>query len=95
MKTVIKGFEEYIYTPPLGDKDFEDQTLYKFENDWGASIIYHQGSYGYEQGLVELGIVRWFGNKHMLAYDTYLTDDVLGDLTQEQAKSILEKIKEL
>jgi len=86
MKTVIKGFEEYIYTSPLGDKDFEDQTLYKFENDWGASIIYHQGSYGYEQGLVELGIVRWFGNKHMLSYDTPLTDGVLGNLTQEQTK---------
>lgn len=95
MKTVIKGFEKYIYTPQLGYENFEDQTLYKFKNDWGASIIYHQGSYGYEQGLVELGIVRWFGDKYMLSYDTYLTDDVLGDLTQEQAKLILQKIKEL
>jgi len=95
MKTVIKGFEKYIYTPPLVDEGFEDQTLYKFDNGFGASIIFHQGSYGYEQGLVELGIVRWFGNKHMLAYDTYLTNDVLGDLTQEQAQLILEKIKEL
>lgn len=94
MKTVIKGFEKYIQEQ-TDDKYFEDQTLYKFENDWGASIIYHKGSYGYEQGLVELGVVRWFGNKHMLAYDTYPTNDVLGDLTQEQAKLILEKIKEL
>lgn len=95
MKTVIKGFEQYIYTPPLVDEGFEDQTLYKFDNGFGASIIYHQGSYGYEQGLVELGVIRWFGSKYMLTYDTHLTDDVLGDLTQEQAKSILEKIKEL
>lgn len=94
MKTVIKGFEKYIQKP-VDDEYYKDQTLYKFENDWGASIIYHQGSYGYEQGLVELGIVRWFGHKYMLSYDTDLTNDVLGDLTQEQAKLILEKIKEL
>lgn len=94
MKTVIKGFEKYIQEQ-TDDKYYEDQTLYKFENDWGASIIYHQGSYGYEQGLVELGILSWFGDRYMLTYDTYLTNDVLGNLTQEQAKSILEKIKEL
>lgn len=94
MKTVIRGFEKYIQEQ-TDDKYFEDQTLYKFENDWGASIIYHNGSYGYEQGLVELGVVRWFGNKHMLAYDTYLTNDVLGGLNEAQAKLTLQRIKEL
>lgn len=94
MKTVIKGFEEYIQEQ-TDNKYFEDQTLYKFDNGFGASIIFHPGSYGYEQGLVELGVVSWFGDKHILTYDTCLTNDVLGDLTQEQAKLILEKIKEL
>jgi len=94
MKTVINGFEKYIQEQ-TDDKYFKDQTLYQFKNDLGASIIYHQGSYGYEQGLVELGIISWFGDKYMLTYDTPLTDNILGNLTQEQAKLILEKIKEL
>lgn len=97
MITVIEGFEEYIDNWTTTDGIWDDQRMYKFENDWGASIIYHQGSYGYGQGLVELAVVRWNkdGTDWCLSYDTEITDDVIGYLTQEQAKEILEKIKNL
>lgn len=97
MITVIEGFEEYIDNWTTTDGIWDDQRMYKFENDWGASIIYHQGSCGYGQGLVELAVVRWNkdGTDWCLSYDTEITDDVIGYLTQEQAKEILEKIKNL
>lgn len=97
MKTVIKGFEEYIDNLATTDSIWDDQCMYKFENDWGASVIYHQGSYGYEQGLVELAVVRWNkdGTGWCLSYDTEITDDVIGYLSQHEAAEILQKIKQL
>lgn len=94
MKTIIKGFEKYI-KKPVDDEYYEDQTLYKFDNGFGASIVFHQGAYGYEQGLVELAVIQWLDDTFILSYDTYLTDDVLGNLNEEQAKLTLQKIKEL
>ena len=94
MKTVIKGFEKYIQKPVDGGH-WEDQTLYKFDNGFGASIVFHQGTYGYEQDLVELAVIQWLDGTFILSYDTYLTDDVLGSLNEEQVETILQKIKEL
>ena len=97
MKTVIKGFEEYIDNWTKADGIWDDKRMYKFENDWGASIIYHQGSYGYEQGLVELAVISWNkdGTEWCLSYDTEITNDIIGYLSQHEAAEILRKIKEL
>jgi hypothetical protein len=94
MKTVIEGFEKYIQKP-VDDEYWEDQTLYKFDNGFGASIVFHPGTYGYEQDLVELAVIQWLDDTFILSYDTYLTDDVLGGLNKAQAKLTLQKIKEL
>lgn len=94
MKTLIKGFEKYIQKQ-TNDKYFGEQTLYKFDNGFGASIIFRPRSYGYEQGLVELAVIQWLDGTFTLSYDTYLTNDVLGNLNEEQAKLTLQRIKEL
>lgn len=94
-KTIIKGFEQYIQKQK-DEQFFNDQTLYRFDNNWGASIIFHQGSYGFERGLVELAVISWYDNdKYLISYDTEITHDVLGDLNEQQAKDILQKIKEI
>lgn len=94
MITLIKGFEQYVHEKDHGQ--WEDQTLYKFNNGYGASIIFHEGSYGFEEGKMELAVLEWTSEKNWsLTYDTSITDDVMGYLTLEEASDILKKIQEL
>lgn len=72
--------------------EMDGQTLYKFPNGFGASVIFHNGSYGYEQGLCEIGVIDWLGDKWMLTYSTSVTDDVIGFLDSEQRDRTLEDI---
>ena len=75
-----------------------EQLIVRFENEYGASIVSHSGSYGYEEGQVELAVLKWYGPGNYdfhLCYDTYITDDVIGHLTTDEANAIVEQIKEL
>lgn len=74
------------------------QKLYRFPNARGASVIRHQFSYGSEQGLWELAVIRYDGPgdwEWELDYTTPLTDDVIGRLTWEQIEELLDKIAEM
>lgn len=68
------------------------QYHFKADNGYGASIVKHDFSYGNLQDLWELAVIGKDGN---LCYDTPITDDVLGYLTEEQVNSTLVKIAEL
>ena len=91
-----EGFEDYL----LSKKPNFDgiQYLFRFENHYGASIIKHRGSYGYNQDLWELAVI-YFGrdsdDDFMLDYDTEITDDVVGYLKDERVRELLKRIKEL
>lgn len=65
---------------------------FKFKNGYGASVIKHYGSYGYEEDLFELAVLD--SNDH-LCYDTPLTDNVIGYLTNDEVLELLEQIKNL
>lgn len=68
---------------------------FKFENGYGASVIKHYGSYGYEKDLFELAVLIYDGDKFDLCYNTPITDDVIGYLTNDEVLELLEKIKNL
>jgi hypothetical protein len=54
-------------------------------------------SYGGEEGLFELAVLE-FPNEteeYHLTYDTEITDDVLGYLTEEDVQELLTKIEQL
>lgn len=68
------------------------QYKFKAENGYGASIVRHSFSYGNENGLWELAVIDKDGR---ISYDTPITDDVLGRLTEEEVNSTLVKISEL
>jgi len=72
------------------------QYLLFFSNDYGVSIVRHDGSYGNEQGLYELGVL-WTNDDGFchLTYDTPITDDVIGYLTIEKALDIADRVSKL
>ena len=90
----IKAFSEYevkgISRLPEGQ-----QRLYKFENGYGASVVYHYRTYGYEDELLELAVIKWNEDDWHLNYETKITDDVEGWLTVRKVQNLLKKIKEL
>lgn len=72
------------------------QKLYRFTgNDWGASVVRHSWSYGGKQGFWELAVIKWTEDECDLRYDTPITDDVLGCLSDEEVTETLMKIKSL
>ncbi|WP_273710464.1 hypothetical protein [Leuconostoc mesenteroides] len=95
-KTIIKGFERFVVQNP-NDVDLPDQTMYRFDNNRGASIVFHYGSYGYEQGLLELAVATWSkdGKEWFIDYSTDITRDVVGYLNEQQASELLQRISEM
>lgn len=72
------------------------QYLFRFENDYGASVIKHSGSYGHEADLWELAVVKFNDDGDWdLCYSTQITDDVIGHLTDDEVVDLLRRIREL
>lgn len=74
------------------------QKLYKFENGYGASVVRFPYSYGGDKGLWELAVIKYKGDsldKFTLTYDTPITDDVIGHLTENGVDEILTQIEGL
>ena len=59
-----------------------------YPNGYGASIVKHYGSYGHDDDLWEVGVLR----DDTLCYDTDITDDVLGYLTEAEVIGICRDI---
>lgn len=69
---------------------------FKFDNDYGASVISGLYSSGGAKGLFELAVLFWHTDgSFSLVYDTPITDDVLGYLTADKVKEKLEEISKL
>jgi hypothetical protein len=63
-----------------------------FDNGYGASIVKHNYSYGGANGLWELAVI---GKDGRLCYDTPITSDVLGYLTEDEVNQVLKDIAAL
>lgn len=69
---------------------FNEQILYKFPNNYGASVVSGPFTYGLELAVI------YFSNKNWdIDYDTPITNDVLGHLNKESLKQALEDIYNL
>ncbi|WP_413488398.1 hypothetical protein [Carnobacterium divergens] len=70
--------------------DISDQygmrNIYTFPNGYGASVVDGMGSYGLELAVL---------SEDAITYETPITDDVLGHLTQETLTDALNQIYNL
>ena len=66
---------------------------FKFSNGYGASVVRYNFSYGHEKGLWEVVVLKRNNQGELgLCYDSPITDDVLGNLTEEEVFETLHKI---
>lgn len=89
-------FKEYVF---MKDTKFiyeGVQYVFRFPNSYGASVVKHKYSYGADRDLWELAVI-FFVNDHEweLTYDTEITSDVEGYLSDEDVLELLQRIKEL
>lgn len=78
------------------EKFYGIQKIYKFDNGYGASVVKNDLSYGGDEGLFELAVIKFNKkNKIKICYDTHITNDVIGWLTLENVDELLEEIKKL
>jgi hypothetical protein len=68
------------------------QWKFEFPNGYGASVI--DDGYGAEQGRYELAVLIG-GANGSLTYETDITDDVLGWLTEDEVAEALDRIAAL
>ena len=65
--------------------------VYKFDNEYGASVVCNSGSYGVQDGLFEVAILKG----EDICYDTNITNDVIGWCDFDKVAEILERVKNL
>jgi len=67
------------------------QLLYEFKNGYGASVIKSPFSFGSSKGLWELAVLH----NDAICYDTPITSDVVGHLSDDEVDELLDKIEAL
>jgi hypothetical protein len=77
---------------PIGDGV---QAIQCFPNGYGVSVVRFPGSYGYEQDLYEVAVVKGNEDDYELCYDTLVTDDVMGHRDEQDIENIMEEVQAL
>jgi len=91
MITILKKYRHSVHTDSLGTR-----VVFKFQNEYGASVIKGQYTYGGPVGLYEVAVLRWNDEfNYEIDYSTPITDDVIGYLTTEEVVELLYKIQTL
>ena len=87
----MKTFKDIIFkTNPMG-ADFGIVSRTQFDNGYEVSVVKSEHSYGGKDGLYELAIFK----DDEICYDTPITNDVLGYLTDKDVTEVLIKIQQL
>jgi hypothetical protein len=63
-----------------------------FDNGFGVSVVSHSYSYGGRDGLYEIAVLYSDDN---LTYDTPVTNDVIGYLSEEEVSNVMKQVQEL
>jgi hypothetical protein len=66
-----------------------------FPNGYGVSVVQFPGSYGYEEGLYEVAILKGLEEDWEICYDTSITDDIIGYQSVEDINNLISQVKSL
>ena len=86
----MKTFNDLEFKPHVSMNGIMSRI--EFENGYGASVVKGEYTYGGKDGLYELAVL---GKDKKLTYDTPVTDDVEGYLSETQVTDLLIKIQQL
>lgn len=80
-----------------GTHPTNEQKIHRFPNGFGASVVRGPYTYGGPEGLFELAVAHYFGESPdwHIDYDTPITSDVEGHLTENDVQELLDRIAEL
>ena len=63
-----------------------------FDNGFGVSVVSHTHSYGGRDGLYEVAVLDKDG---VLTYETPVTSDIIGYLSEEDVTDVMKQVQEL
>lgn len=94
LKLDYEGFEEDLV---VGGNAFDGiQYIFRFDNNYGASVVKFSGTYGYRSDLWELSVIGFDETGvYNVIFDTPITDDVIGHLTDGEVCWYLGRIRDL
>ena len=82
------NFEQINDTPFMVGK----KARMSFDNGYGVSVVSHTYSYGGKKGLYEVAVL---GSDGDLTYDTPVTNDVIGYLSEKGVSDVMKQVQEL
>jgi len=89
----MKKFQDLPFFP-INDAPFMvgKKARMHFDNGFGVSVVSHSYSYGGRDGLYEIAVLDSDDN---LTYDTPVTNDVIGYLTEEDVTDVMKQVQDL
>lgn len=96
--TFYAGPELHKYQVDEGPRLGGIQYIYAFPNGYGVSLIKSEFSYGGQADLWEIAVIEINSVDTLewnLCYDTPVSDDVIGYLTDDEAREIMKQVFDL
>lgn len=87
----MKLFEDLVFQY-YSSSFYGKKARMKFDNGYGISVVSNTSSYGGNMGLYEIAVL---GNNGELVFDTPITDDVIGWLSESDVSRIMKEIQQL
>lgn len=86
-KTYSKKYEDFIFYENSKSPHL-NQTIYRFGNGYGASVVYGKFSYG-----LEIVVIQFYEDDWEITYDTPVTNNVISYV--ENLDDVLDLISKL
>jgi len=92
-------FSDLQFKPHPNYPDTGIQAIHYFDNGYGVSVVRFTtefgGSYGADEGLYEVAIIKGTEDNWHITYETYITSDVIGHLTESDVENLLNEVAAL